>query len=92
MRPRMEFLSRSPGCAPFGHARRTPLTPAATDELEQTFAHVLRFDGRKRIHRGDEFMARLMAEHLAKRLAASGFVVMKKPPAPMHSSEGVRTK
>ena len=55
-------------------------------------AHALRFDGRKRIHRGDAFMAELMAQHLAEYLAQSGFVVMKRPPMPAHSSaEGMRT-
>jgi hypothetical protein len=62
------------------------LTPADPAELEQALAHALRFDGRKRIHRGDGFMAELMAEHLAKCLAQSGFVVMRKPPTRMHTS------
>jgi hypothetical protein len=47
------------------------LTPATTEDQEHALAHALRFDGRKRIHRGDEFMAHLMAEHLAKCMAAS---------------------
>jgi hypothetical protein len=33
-------------------------------------------------------MAELMAQHLAKCLAQSGFVVMKKPPAECHSNTG----
>jgi hypothetical protein len=69
-----------------------PPTHATTAELEQTLAHALRFDDRKRIHRGDEFMARLMAERLAKCLDASEFVVMRKPTLPANSSEGLRTK
>ena len=68
-----------------------PLTPADPSDFERAVAHALRFDGRKRIHRGDAFMAELMAQHLAEYLAQSGFVVMKRPPAVPHSSsEGLR--
>ncbi len=65
-----------------------PLTPANPAELEQVLAHHQRFDGRKRLHRGDGFMAELMAEHLARCLAQSGFVVMKKPPMRYHFNTG----
>ena len=61
-------------------------------DFQQAVAHALRFDGRKRIHRGDAFMAELMAQHLAEYLAELGFVVMKRPPLAAHSSnKGLRT-
>lgn len=56
------------------------LRPATGEEVEETLAFALRFDGRKRAHQGDEFMARITAERLVAHLARSGFVVMKKPP------------
>ncbi len=46
------------------------------------------FDGRRKHHRADGFMAELMAEHLAKCLEQSGFVVMKKPVPPPRSHSG----
>ena len=58
----------------------SPLKPASPDEVEQALAYALRYDGRKRMQRGDELMARLVAEHLMQHLELSGFVVMKKPP------------
>ena len=57
------------------------LRPASVDEIEDALSFALRFDGRKRVHRGDEFMARITAERLVHHLELSGFVVMKKPPA-----------
>jgi hypothetical protein len=57
------------------------LTPATVDDLRDTLAFALRFNGRKRTHTGDELMARITAEHLVKHLEQSGFVVMRKPPA-----------
>jgi hypothetical protein len=56
------------------------LTPVSADDLEQTLAFALRFDGRKRAHGADELMVRITAEHLVKHLDRSGFVVMRKPP------------
>jgi hypothetical protein len=46
----------------------------------------LRFDGRKRVHHGDEFMARLTAQRLVEHLQRSGFVVMRRPPPKPHST------
>jgi len=64
------------------------LRPASTDELEQTLAHALRFDGRKAFKLSGESMAKITAAHLAECLRQSGFVVMKKPPSPMHTDAG----
>ncbi len=59
-----------------------PLTPADLDDVQQSIAFALRFQGRKRIHTADEAMARITAERLVEHLRLSGFVIMKRPPAP----------
>jgi hypothetical protein len=64
------------------------LRPASPDELKQALAHALRFDGRKAFKLSGESMAKITAAHLAECLRQSGFVVMKKPPAPMHTDAG----
>jgi hypothetical protein len=63
------------------------LVPASTDDL----AYALRYNGRKRVHTGDEMMARITAERLIAHLERSGFVVMKKPPLQAHSNTGHAT-
>lgn len=63
-----------------------PLRPATADEVEQTLAHVLRFDGQKAFKVSGEMMAKITAAHLAECLRRSGFVVMKAPPAPAHGA------
>jgi hypothetical protein len=60
------------------------LRPATPDELQQALAHALQFDGRKQFKTSGEMMAKITAAHLAECLRQSGFVVMKKPPEPMH--------
>jgi hypothetical protein len=62
------------------------MTPASPDDLEQALAFALRFDGRKRVHHGDEFMAKLTAQRLVEHLQRSGFVVMRRGPAKPHST------
>ena len=57
------------------------LTPATPDDLADSLAFALLFDGRKRKHDADEFMARMVAKRLVQYLQGAGFVVMKKPPA-----------
>lgn len=60
------------------------LRPATPEEIGQALAHALRYEGRKRVHTGDEFMARITAERLVKYLELAGFVLMKKAPAAPH--------
>ena len=55
------------------------LRPATAEEIGQTLAHALRFDGRKRVHTGDEHMAQITADRLVRYLQMAGFVVMKRP-------------
>jgi hypothetical protein len=60
------------------------LTPANASDLEQGLAFALRFDGRKRVHTGDEFMARITARRIIAWLDRSGFVVLRKPLSKPH--------
>lgn len=62
------------------------LRPATAEELKEALSFALRFDGRKRHHHADGFMAELAAEKLIEHLRRAGFVVMKRPPAPPHSA------
>jgi len=59
-----------------------PLRPATADEIAQTLSFALRFDGRKRVHTGDETMARITAGRLVQHVEQAGYVVMKRPPNP----------
>jgi hypothetical protein len=40
------------------------VTPASPEELQQTLAFALRYDGRRRVHHSDELMARITAAAL----------------------------
>ncbi len=62
------------------------LRPATAQEIADSLSFALRFDGRKRVHQADEFMARITAERLVQHLERSGFVLMKQPPTPAHST------
>ena len=57
------------------------LTPADSKDLEDAVAFALRFEGRKRVHHADEYMAAIAAERVVRHLERAGFVVMKRPPA-----------
>jgi hypothetical protein len=56
------------------------LTPADPRDLADAIAFALRFEGRKRVHQADEYMASIAAERVVRHLERAGFVVMKKPP------------
>ena len=62
------------------------LAPADPDDVRQTLAFALTFDGRKRFRHADELAARITAEHLARHLERCGFVVMRKPMRAGHST------
>ena len=62
------------------------LRPATPDEIATSLAFALQFEGRKRVRQADSLMAEITADRLVRHLERSGFVVMKKPPAPGHSS------
>ena len=81
-------LSKQPG-----YRRRMPdadekLTPADPDELAAALAFALKFEGRKRQHDADAFMADIVAKRLLRYLERARFVVMKRPPLGGHSALG----
>lgn len=55
-----------------------PLRPADSDDLCQALAFALTHDGRRQFRTSSESMARITAEHLARHLEMSGFVVMRR--------------
>ncbi len=57
----------------------TELRPATSEEIAESIAFGLRFDGRRRVHHADGVMAQITAERLVRHLQASGFVLMKRP-------------
>jgi hypothetical protein len=54
---------------------------AIEDELIESLAFALRYEGRKRVHHADDMMARITAERLVRHLRGSGFTVVKDPDA-----------
>jgi hypothetical protein len=64
------------------------LTPADPRDLAEAIAFALRFQGRKRVHNADEYMAAIAAERVVRHLERAGFVVMRKPPLAGHSALG----
>jgi hypothetical protein len=63
------------------HAADEKLTPADRKDLEDAVAFALRFEGRKRVHNADEYMAAIAAERVVRHLGRAGFVVMRRPSA-----------
>ena len=59
------------------------LLPASEEEIADSLAFGLRYDGRKRVHHADTVMARITAERLVRHLRASGYVLMRRPGAAM---------
>ena len=56
------------------------LTPADRKDLGDAVAFALRFEGRKRVHTADEYLAAIAAERIVRHLERAGFVVMKRAP------------
>lgn len=66
---------------------RQTLTPASREDLVQSLSYALRYNrSGKRVSERDIMTANAAAEHLAEMLRLSGYVVMKRPPAPAHSA------
>ena len=64
------------------------LRPASADEITQSIAHALRYEGRKRVHHVDDIMARITAERLLHHLEQAGYVHPETPargPPPSNS-------
>ena len=55
------------------------LRAATVEEITDSLAFGLRFEGRKRVHHADDMMARITAVRLVRHLEQSGFVLMKRP-------------
>jgi hypothetical protein len=55
------------------------LTPADPQDLADAVAFALRFEGRKRVHTADEYMAAIAAERVVRHLERAGFVILKRP-------------
>ena len=64
------------------------LTPADPEDLAAGLAFALKFEGRKRWHDADAFMADIVAKRLVRYLERAGYVVMKRPPLGGHSAIG----
>ena len=63
------------------------LTPATPDDVRESLAYALRYSrSGKRVADRDSVMASAAAEHLLEALERSGFVIMKRPPAPAHTA------
>lgn len=58
------------------------LRPATPNEIAETLAFALWFDGRRRLHHADNIMAQITSERLVEHLRRSGFVMMKRPSGP----------
>ena len=67
------------------------LRPATAEEIIDSLAFALRYEGRKRVAHADDLMARITADRLVRHLQDSGFVLMKQPsrraPAAMRSDD-----
>jgi hypothetical protein len=55
------------------------LRPASAEEIADSIAFALRYEGRKRVTHADGMMARITADRLVRHLQESGFVLMKQP-------------
>ena len=65
-----------------------PLRPATEEETADCLAHSLQYDGKRRITRGADLMARITAERQVEHLLRSGFVLMRRPPLDAPSASG----
>ena len=64
-----------------------PLTPATRADVRDSLAYALRYSrSGKRVAERDAITASAAADHLIEALERSGFVIMKKPPAPAHTA------
>ena len=58
------------------------------EEIVESLAFALRYEGRKRVYHADETMARITADRLVRHLAEAGFVLMRRPGGEAASSLG----
>jgi hypothetical protein len=65
------------------------LTSADPCDLAEAIAYALRYDGRKRIHQADEYMAKIAAERIVRHLEHARFVVMSTSDRGQRSDAGL---
>jgi hypothetical protein len=65
-------VPQSPGCC--CRKIRSLRYQGGSPDLASALAFALRYNGRKRVHTGDEMMARITAERLIAHLEQAGFV------------------
>jgi hypothetical protein len=59
---------------------------ASPEDVAQSLAFALLYSGRKRARDSETMMADIVAKRLVEHLNRSGFVIMKRPPGPEHST------
>lgn len=83
---RSESLICSHSVVAFPYAGHPAAPPCHAEEIAETLAYALRWEGRKRVHHADDMMAWIVADRLVRHLERSGFVVMKRPAMADHSA------
>jgi len=74
---------------PYSFYNFAGMRDATPEEIAETLAHALRYQGRKRVFHADDAMARITADRLVHALEASGFVVSKRDPAAAPTTSGM---
>jgi hypothetical protein len=59
---------------------------ASPKDVAQSLSFALLFNGRKRARDADTMMADIVAKRLVEHLQRSGYVIMKRPRGPGHST------
>jgi hypothetical protein len=59
-------------------------------DVAQSLAFALLYSGRKRTRDADAMMADIVAKRLAEHLRRSGYVIMRRPPGPGHTTPAIR--
>jgi hypothetical protein len=92
----VKYRSRDPDTTVLATFHRSPydpgmtespnLRPATREEIAETLSFALLYNGRKEIHDAADAMAQITAARLVRHLERCGFVLMKRPPTPHHTS------
>jgi hypothetical protein len=64
-----------PVAMPDAEEKRSPADPA---DLADAIAFALRYSGRRRVHKADDYIAKIAAERIVRHLEAARFVVMRR--------------
>ena len=65
---------------------------ATAEGVAESLSFALLFNRRKRYREADELMAKIVAERLVHHLQHSGYVLMKHPPGPRHSTPPIKSE